>query len=294
VNATQSSQSLGQPLVSVIIATYNRGKFLERCIRSVLDQSYRNVECLVIDGSSTDDSLEILQRLAAEDPRLRFMSEPDEGEVYAVNKGLDLARGEIVAFQASDDFYTPGSFARSVDFLQKNPGFIGVSGDARYVDEEGTDLGMGVVTYRGEMSSRTIKRLILLRYKSCPVLHGSFFGWRERLLRHGKLDPDFSVTPDWEFYLRLIKAGETIGHLPCVQYHYTTHLNMGAVKYSAKVERQRAALYRIHGVGTIEQIFRSTVGRAFSYLSNPYRTPFFRGVARELPTLWERRRSPQK
>src|SRR3954470_15218449 len=84
------------PLVSVIVATYNRGRFLERCIRSILNQTYRNVECIVVDGASKDDSVAILKRLQAEDARVHFISEPDEGEVYAVNKGLDMARGEII------------------------------------------------------------------------------------------------------------------------------------------------------------------------------------------------------
>lgn len=274
-----------QPLVSVIVATYNRGPFLERCIRSILDQSYRQVECLVIDGASKDNSVPILQRLAAEDSRLRFISEPDSGEVDAVNKGLDMARGELVGFQASDDFYLPDAIAASVEFLRQHPDYIGVAADAQYIDETGRDLGHGVITYRGRMAKDTVKRLIVRRYKMCPVCHGSFFGWRARLLEHGKLNPDFSVTPDWEFYLRLLQAGEQIGHLPRVHYKYTAHSDMGAVKYWAKVEAQREQLYRIHGIRPFDRLLRSTWGRFLSYISNPYRTPFLEGCIRELKML---------
>src|SRR5687768_3217226 len=94
-----------KPLVSVVMATYNRASFLEACLRSILDQSYQNLECIVVDGASKDNSVEILTRMAAADPRLRFMSEPDKGEVFAMNKGIDMARGDILAFQASDDYY---------------------------------------------------------------------------------------------------------------------------------------------------------------------------------------------
>ena len=277
------------PLVTVVLATYNRARFLERCVRSILDQTYRNVECLVMDGASKDNSVEILRRLAAQDNRLRFISEPDSGEVDAVNKGLDIARGAIVGFQASDDYYLPDAIEASVKFLLGHPQFIGVAADAQYIDEAGRDLGRGVISYRGRMAKDTIKRLIVLRYKMCPVCHGSFFGWRDRLLKHGKLNPEFSVTPDWEYYLRLLKAGEQIGSLPRVHYKYTTHSDMGAVKYWDKVEAQRRLLYQIHGIGPFDRLIRSTAGRVLSYLSNPYRTPLLEGCVRELKMAYAQR-----
>jgi len=201
-----------------------------------------------MDGASKDDSVRILERMANADNRLRYVSEPDEGEVYATNKGFDLGKGEIYGIQASDDCYTPGALAAAVDFLLQHPEYVGVSGDAGYVDAQGHSLNRGVVTYRGQLSANTIRRLMMVRYTSCPVLHGSFFGWRERILRHGKLDPTFSVTPDWEFYLRLLDRGEQIGCLPRVQYHYTFHPGMGAVRYARLVEQQRLLLYQRYGI----------------------------------------------
>ena len=279
------------PLVSIIVATYNRGPFLERCVRSILDQTYRAIECIVVDGASKDESVSILSRLAATDPRLKFISEPDKGEVDAVNKGLDLATGEIVGFQASDDYYVPDAVAAALEFLLKNPRYLGVSGDAIYVDEKGKSLGRGVITYRGRMTRGHIRKIIRLRYKMCPVCHGSFFGWRAQLLKHGKLNPDFSVTPDWEFYFRLMKAGEQIGSLPRIQYMYTAHTDMGAVKYWEKVEAQRRKLYEIHQVNRWDIFVRATWGRMISYLANPYRSPFVTGLWHELQLWLSQRRS---
>src|SRR5262245_24105943 len=111
----------GRPLVSIIIPTYNRAGFLEKSVRSVLNQTYRNLECIVVDGASKDDSVAVLQKLAAEDSRLRFISEPDKGEIYAVGKGMDLATGEIMGWQASDDYYLPDAVQTSVDFLLGHP-----------------------------------------------------------------------------------------------------------------------------------------------------------------------------
>ena len=282
-------QRTDKPLVSIIVPTFNRGRFLERCIRSILGQTYKEIECIVVDGASKDNSLTILHRLAAEDPRLGFVSEPDDGEVCAVNKGLDMANGDIFGQQASDDVYVPDAVEKAVEFLLAHPEYIGVGGDGSYVDGQGAELGRGVITYRGLMAKDKIRRILMLRYKSCLVCHGSFFGWRSRLLVHGKLDPAFSVTPDWEFYLRLLAAGERIGCLPRIQYKHTIHPDAGASKYWAKVEAERLQFHRRHGMKWHHELLRCTVGRLASYFANPYRTPLIPGLKREVAETIARR-----
>jgi len=172
------------------VPTFNRGPYLERCLRSILDQTYRRLECLVIDGGSTDGSVALLERLAAADSRLRFISEPDQGEVDATNKGLDLARGDIIGIQASDDYYVADAVEKSVEFLLAHPEHIGVGADELFVDPSGKSLGRGAITYRGRLSPERIKRILVLRYLVSPVIHGTFFGWRQRLARHGKINPE--------------------------------------------------------------------------------------------------------
>jgi glycosyltransferase involved in cell wall biosynthesis len=291
----QSSPSTPpEPLVSIIVATFNRGGFLERCLRSILDQTYRNLECIVVDGASQDQSLDILKRVSTEDPRLRFISEPDKGEVYAVNKGLDLARGDIIGFQASDDFYVLDAVRTSVDYLLAHPEYTGVAGDARFVDPTGQPLGRGMITYRGELSGQHVRRILILRFLMCPVVHGTFFGWRERLLRHGKLDPAFSVVPDVDYYTRLLAGGERIGCLPRFQVNYTVHPDMGAVKYYQRVRSQLAQIYTRYGFRWYHHALRLTVGRLASYLGNPYRTPLRAGLVREAAEFWRMKvRKPQ-
>jgi glycosyltransferase involved in cell wall biosynthesis len=281
------------PLVSIIVPTFNRAPFLERCLRSVLTQDYPRLECIVVDGASRDASVAILERIALQDPRLRFVSEPDCGEVDATNKGMDLARGDIMGVLASDDAYVPGAVRTSVQFMVRHPEHVGVSGDGRYVDEQGRDLGRGVITYRGQMCRDTIRRMLILRYKMCPVYHAAFFGWRHRILAIGRMDPRFSVIPDFEFYLRLLDAGASIGCLPRVQVAYTVHPDMGAIKHHARVEAQRAELHRRHGLRWHHEFLRLTVGRLASYLANPYRSPFIPGLRREL-TDWIARRRQSK
>lgn len=278
-----------EPLVSIIVATYNRGSFLERCLRSILDQTYRRLECIVVDGASKDQSLDVLKRLSATDPRLRFISEPDEGEVYAVNKGLDLVRGDIVGFQASDDYYELDAVQTSVDFLLAHSEYAGVAGDARFVDPAGKPLGRGMITYRGELSGPLVRRILILRFLMCPVIHGTFFGWRERLVRHKKLDPAFSVVPDVEYYTRLMSEGERIGCLPRFQVNYTVHEDMGAVKHYQRVRQQLAQIYARFGFRWYHHLLRLTVGRLASYFGNPHRSPFVSGLMREITEFYQKK-----
>jgi glycosyltransferase involved in cell wall biosynthesis len=273
------------PLVSIIVPTFNRAHFLERCIRSILDQTYRNLDCLVMDGGSTDGSVAILERMAAADPRLKYVSEKDHGEVYAVNRGLDLIRGEMYGIQASDDYYVSDAVEAAVHFLQQHPEYAGVGGDALFVDENQKSLDRGMITYRGRMSREFIRRILILRYQMSPLPHGSFFGWKERVTKHGKFNPAFSVISDLEFYLRLLAEGERIGCLPRVQLFYTLHQDMGAVKYRQKVLQQLRAIYQKYEMRGYHQFLRMTLGRLASYFSNPYRTPLVRGLISEYRRL---------
>jgi glycosyltransferase involved in cell wall biosynthesis len=296
--STGNINSAGRsPLVTVIIPTFNRNHFIERAIRSVLDQTYRNIECLVMDGASTDGSVETLQRFSAADPRLRYISEKDNGEVYATNKGLDLAKGEIVGVLASDDFYEKDAVESAVMFLLAHPEFIGVGGDARYVDEKGVSLNRGVITYRGEMSKRRLRRILVLRHKSTFVCHAAFFGWQKRLRKYGKLDPAFSVMPDLEFYSRLLYNGERIGCLPRVQFNFSIHPGMGALNFVSKVEAQRALLHKRYHMQWYHEALWLTIGKFSNYLLNPYRAPFFQGILWEIQMVkarWKTKRREKK
>jgi Glycosyl transferase family 2 len=104
------------PKLTVITPSFNQGRFIERTIRSVLDQGYTNLEYVIVDGGSTDDTVEIIQRY--EDRLAWWVSEPDEGQSDAINKGLRGTSGEIVAYLNSDDYFLPGAFGMAVDRLQ--------------------------------------------------------------------------------------------------------------------------------------------------------------------------------
>jgi glycosyltransferase involved in cell wall biosynthesis len=131
-----------RPLVSIVVPSYNQGRFIEETLRSCLDQDYRPLEVLVIDGASTDGTREVLGRIGA--PELRWWSEPDGGVVDAVNRGLARARGEIVGIQSSDDLYLPGAVGAAVAALRGDPALGLVYGDVELIDAGGTVVGADV------------------------------------------------------------------------------------------------------------------------------------------------------
>jgi glycosyltransferase involved in cell wall biosynthesis len=126
------------PRISVITPSYNQGRFLGDCIASVVRQSYPDLEYIIIDGGSTDDSVSIIQH--HQDQIMFWVSEPDEGQSDAINKGLRKATGDIVAWLNADDYYLPGAFATVAGAYQAHPEASFYFGDGLRVDESGKPI----------------------------------------------------------------------------------------------------------------------------------------------------------
>jgi glycosyltransferase involved in cell wall biosynthesis len=124
------------PRVSVVTPSYNQGRFIEETIRSVLLQGYPNLEYLILDGGSTDETLSVIHRY---EPWLSYwVSEPDGGQTNAINKGWERATGEILAYLNTDDFYMPGAIATAAAQFRPDVGMV--YGTARLIDESGREL----------------------------------------------------------------------------------------------------------------------------------------------------------
>src|SRR5947207_2842436 len=109
----------GRPLVSIVVPSFNQGRFIAETLRSCLEQHYRPIEILVQDGGSNDNTISVLRSLKA--PELSWVSEPDDGVVDAVNKGLRRAKGEILSIQSSDDVFVCGAVTAAVDAHSHDP-----------------------------------------------------------------------------------------------------------------------------------------------------------------------------
>src|SRR5689334_17841784 len=134
-----------RPLVSIIVPSFNQGKFIKATLDSILEQDYRPIEVLVLDGGSRDETLSVLESYQGV-AELRWKSEPDEGVADAVNKGLRMARGEIVAIQSSDDLYLPGAISAAVKYLLVNDDVALVYGDVEFINEHSECIGRNVLT----------------------------------------------------------------------------------------------------------------------------------------------------
>jgi glycosyltransferase involved in cell wall biosynthesis len=128
-----------QPLVSIITPSYNQARFLEATIQSVLSQDYPNLEYIIVDGASTDGSVEIIQRYTSQISL--WISEPDHGQTDAINKGFSHAHGEVFAWLNSDDTYLPGAITQAIEFMHSHPQAAMVYGDAYLIDEQGSIIG---------------------------------------------------------------------------------------------------------------------------------------------------------
>jgi len=177
--------------VSIITPSYNQADYLEQTILSVLGQDYDSIEYLVVDGGSTDSSVEIIQRYS--DRLAWWVSERDAGQADAINKGFMRARGDIVAWLNSDDLYLPGAVAQAVAAFQAYPEVGLVFGDAITIDPQGRRLN------RLTFGDWGLDELVGFRIICQPAV----FMRRSALERAGYLDPAYHYLLDHQLWLRI-------------------------------------------------------------------------------------------
>lgn len=182
------------PLISVVTPSFNQGRFIERCIRSVLDQEYPSFEHLIYDNCSTDGTLDILRRY----PHLTWVSESDRGQSHALNKGFRRSRGEIIAWINADDAYEPGAFHAAARDLRAATGVKAIAGRVHMVDESGRVLRTKTpnVDTLAPMIEFWTRGFSL---EQCGVLFR-----REVLGEIGLLDERLHYAMDYDFLLRLV------------------------------------------------------------------------------------------
>jgi hypothetical protein len=203
-------------LVSVVMPSYNQAEFIEQTIASVLGQSYSNVELLVADGGSTDETLTILSRMSQLDPRLSWVSEPDDGPAHAVNKALARARGTIIGWLNSDDLYLPGSVERAVTALLGANQPMMVYGNANYIDHDGHIL-MRYPTLPPSVGINALSN-------SCYICQPTVFLKRIAVKLLGPLDQSLKTSFDYDWWIRAFKIFEgRIGFIENLQAESRLH-----------------------------------------------------------------------
>lgn len=182
------------PPISIVTPSFNQGHFIEQTILSVLEQNYEPLEYIIVDGGSTDNTLEILKRYKG---RLHWISEPDEGQADAINKGFRMASGEIFGWLNADDLYTPNALHTVAETFTKLPDIAFIYGDALAIDEHNKTYG-----FRTHVRQTDFQTLV---HVGDPIVQPAAF-WRRSLWNNvGELDQSLRYTLDYEYWMRAAK-----------------------------------------------------------------------------------------
>ena len=183
--------------ISILTATYNSEKTLRDTIESVLRQSFRDFEYILIDGGSKDNTVDIIKEYEPQfEGRLKYISEPDNGIYDAMNKGIRMATGDVVGILNSDDFYTADDALQTIADAFEQHDIDATYGDIHFVNDD--DLTKMLRYY----SSAVFKRSFM-RYGLMPA-HPSFYCKREVYEKYGAFDTSYRIAADFENLLRLI------------------------------------------------------------------------------------------
>ena len=215
------------PKFSVVTCCYNQGRYLKDCIESVLNQQYPSFEHIIVDDGSTDNTREVAESYK----HVRYIRQDNAGQSAALNRGFREAKGEIIAWVNSDDYYSPQAFHRVAKELDPPRGIWIVSGAARVVNEQGNYMWLlknGHVSFR-----RLLLHPRIYPYNGWTVMpcQPSVFFHRRVLEELGLLDTKYKYGMDYEYWLRAMMAGYTFRYVPQIfsnyRYHATSHSNQG-------------------------------------------------------------------
>jgi len=220
---------------AIVTPSFNKARYLVRCLNSVLEQNYSNVDYWVLDNCSTDGSKDILDGFQKRYPQLlHVVIEPDNGQAEAINKGFSVAQGDIMGWLNADDSYLPGTFSRVESFFNQNPNVDLVYGRARILD--------GDFNYCGDYPVQTPNLSVLKSYDFIP--QPTAF-WRRRVWKGvGPLDNTLNWGLDWDFFIRAFcqyKAAFLDNYLVevvCDGHHKTALGGLARTREFARIARR--------------------------------------------------------
>ncbi len=179
--------------ISIVTPSFNQGKYIEDAIRSVKEQGYENFEHIIMDNCSTDNTLEVLRKY----PHVKYVSEPDEGQSDALNKGFQRATGDIIGWLNADDYYLPGTFQKVNEIFSKAPDTDAIYSNVRFINGAGEHL-------HNLTSHRPLKWLSLFY----TFIQSTTLFFRREIVDSGiLLDKDLNLLMDRDFYVRLLYGG---------------------------------------------------------------------------------------
>ena len=227
------------PLVSIITPTYNRASFLEETLNSILNQDYKNIEYIVIDDGSTDNTVELLDKYKN---KLKYISQKNSGEVLAINKGLTLVKGEIIGVVSSDDLLYPNAVSEAVQLFTSNDNI-----SITYRDYDRIDENSRIIE---NCKTHDFDFINMLRWHENMLGVGAFFK-KELAVKLNGRDPSYRFMADFDFWLR------------------------ASLEYNIKRIPKTLAAYRQHSDSTSEKSKgRSLASEHVKLIKNFYNIPY--------------------
>ncbi len=232
------SKDAGYPRISVVVPSYNQGRFLERTLLSVLNQNYPNTELIVIDGGSEDNSVEVIRKY--ERYISYWASEADKGQSNAINKGFEIATGDLIGWQNSDDLYLPGYLHTVAESFKMAPKAQLYIGNVYTTDEDDR------ITWASHFPPFSVQHLIYLGWN---LSSQAAFVTRDAVERAGPLREDIQVLFDFDWFIRVGKvARRSVLHRSfggCYRIHPESKLSI----YSKESRWPlKAEILRSHGI----------------------------------------------
>src|SRR5450759_633160 len=235
-NNQRSEQAL--PKMTIVIPTFNQGRFIGETLQSIIEQQYPNLELIVVDGGSTDNTLSVIKQCEAH--LSWWISEPDTGQTAAINKGFMRSTGEIMAWINSDDLVAPGALHRVADYFVKHPETQAVYGDRILINDEGLEIGRWILPRH---SNRALKWADFIPQET---LYWTRKAWN---LIGGRLDESFHFAMDWDFLLRLSAQQINIQHLPVFLGLFRVHPQQKTSSQMPSIGQQEMQLIRRRELG---------------------------------------------
>lgn len=244
-------------LVSVIIPAYNAEKYVESAVRSIMTQTYKNLEILVTDDCSTDSTLEILNSLTKEDCRIVvYHNEQNKGIVKTLNDLVSRANGKYIARMDADDISLPKRIEKQVKFLEKHPKYVFCGTNAIHIDENGMKIGKTFLP-------KSFKEINRTKYERSPFYHPCIC-IQSSILKQNRYDVDYQKIEDYDLWLRLLKNYKGC-NLSKNYFLYRRHSSSISSTFSEEILQKLISLFK--------REFCCDYNTASAYVNCFYRTP---------------------
>jgi len=245
------------PKISIVTPSSNQGQFIAEAIQSVLDQGHQNVEHIIVDNCSNDETLKVLARY----PHLKVICEKDRGQSDALNKGFKIAKGDIIGWLNADDLYLPGCFDHMLKAFSTHPSYDLVYGDYCFVDVQGR-----LIQIRKELDFD----LFMLKYLHVLYIPTTTTFFNRKIFDEGNfLNIDYQYAMDYEFFVRIAQRGYKFGHIPQLMANFRWHKDAKSSRQAAnqKDEMEKALLEQDEFLAKLPLTERNFMRNLLMYLS---------------------------